>query len=450
MVMTPARSRSFLESPARLVLTAYATAIVAGTLLLLLPPAAHGDAGASFATAAFTSTSAITVTGLSVVDTSTHWTSFGQVIILVLVQLGGIGIMTLASLVVLGLSRRIGLRYRLIAQTETGVGSLGDVRRVLRGVLILSAVVELSTGLVLAVRLATAHDQSVGSASWQGFFHAVSAFNNAGFVLFPDNFARFANDPVMVLAVAVAIVLGGLGVPVLAELVLDRLHWRRWSLHTKLVVVGSVALVLAGWLLIAWFEWSNSQTLGPMSVPDKVLNGLFHSVSPRSAGFATVDYADMNETSWLVTTALMFIGAGPVSTGGGIKVTTFTLLAFVILSEARGDRDVALFGRRVAPTVERQAVSIALIGVGAVAVTTLALMALGDWSMSAVVFEVASAAGTAGLTTGITGDIPGSGQVLLGLLMLAGRIGPLTVGAALAARRRDVRIRFPEERPLIG
>lgn len=442
--------RRTLESPARFVTASFAAAVAGGTALLLLPAASQGEGGASVGVASFTATSAVTVTGLALVDTSEHWSAFGEAVILGLVQLGGIGIMTLASLVLLGLSRRIGLRHRLFAQVETGVHTLGEVRRVLRGVLVITAVTETATAAVLTVRFWSTYDESFASAVWMGVFHAVSAFNNAGFALFPDGLVAFATDPVITLVIAAAIVVGGLGVPVLVELAGGGLRWRRWSLHTKLVLASSAALTAAGWVLVTVFEWSNPGTLAPMSTGDKLLVGLFQGVTPRTAGFNTVSYAAMNETTLVVTAALMFIGAAPASTGGGIKVTTFALLGFVILSEVRGDRDVTLFERRTPATAERQAVSIALVAVGVVAVCTLTLMAMGDWGLTRVLFETTSAFGTVGLSTGITAEIPLPGQVLLGALMFAGRVGPLTVATALALRQRERRIRYAEERPLIG
>ena len=452
MVFSPARvrRRSMLDTPARFVAAAFLLAVGAGTMLLALPASFEGPGGAGWGVAAFTATSAVTVTGLIVVDTPEAWTPLGETVLMVLIQLGGIGIMTLASLVLLGLSRRIGLRHRLLAQAESGVHTLGEVVLVLRAVLLISAVTEGVLTVVLTSRLVLAHDEPFGSALFKGLFHAVSAFNNAGFALYSDSLMGFADDPVLIFAFSAAIVLGGLGVPVLVELAGDRWRWSRWSLHTKVTLLATAALLVAGTILVCSFEWTNPGTLGDMPMDDKLLNGFFQSVTPRTAGFNTVDYGAMNDTTWLVTTALMFIGAAPASTGGGIKVTTFALLAFVILSEIRGDRDVTLFGRRTAPTTERQAISIALLGIGVVAMGTLALLALGDWGLAPVAFEVTSAFGTVGLSTGITPEIPSVGRIILGILMFAGRVGPLTVGAALAARTRDVRIRYPEERPLIG
>ena len=450
---TPESSQSrssAVQHPARLVTGAFAGAIAVGTALLLLPAARHGPGGASFGEAVFTATSAVTVTGLGVVDTASHWTALGEGVILALIQLGGIGIMTLASIVLLGLSRRVGLRHRLIAQVETGVLSLGEVRRVLRGVVVISVTCEVMVALVLGLRFAISYDEPAARALWLAVFHSVSAFNNAGFALYPDSMVRFVADPIVNIAVMAAIVVGGLGVPVLAELATDRVHWTRWSLHTKLTIVTTAALIAAAWLLVCLFEWTNDGSLGGMPFAEKLLAGLFQAVSPRTAGFNTLDYGGLRETTWLLTSALMFIGAAPASTGGGIRVTTFALLGFIFVSEVRGDRDVSLFGRRVSTAAQRQAVSIAVIGVSVVFAATLALLATGDWSVGAAFFEVTSAFGTVGLTTGITAKLPGLGHALLIVLMFAGRVGPLTVGAALAVRSRDQRYRLPEERPLIG
>lgn len=442
--------RRWADHPARLISAAFLTALLAGTALLSLPAATAGPGAASPGTAAFTATSAITVTGLAVIDTPTHWSTFGEAVILGLVQLGGIGIMTLASLVLLAFSRRLGLRNRLVAQAETGVLTLGEVGRLLRQVVVLSVAVEVVAAAVLTVRFATTHGEQLGRALWLGAFHSVTAFNNAGFALFSDNLAGFVDDPVTNLVVIAAVVIGGLGVPVLAELVRDRLAWRRWSLHTKLVLGTSAALVVVPWLLLCAFEWTNSSSLGSLATGDKAMAGLFQVVSARTAGFNTIDIGGLNEASWLLLSALMFIGAAPASTGGGIKVTTFAVLGYAIVSEVRGDRDTNVLRRRIPVAAERQAVAIALVGVGVVGVSVLILVALGDWGTGPVLFEVTSAFGTAGLSTGITADLPALGRTVLGVLMFAGRVGPLTVAAALALRSRDNRYRLPEERPLIG
>ena len=441
--------KGWFARPARLVTLLFLVAIAAGTALLLLPIASEGP-DTSLGTAAFTATSAITVTGLATVDTATQWSRFGEGVILVLIQLGGIGIMTLASLVLLSFSRRLGLRHRLVAQAETGVLTVGEVGTVVRQVVVLSAVVELVAASALFLRFWVSYDEPVLRALWLGVFHAVSAFNNAGFALFGDSLVGFVRDPVVNGVVCTAVVLGGLGVPVLVELLRDRLSWRRWSLHTRLVVSVSAVLLLASWALVAVFEWTNPSTLGDLGTAEKAMAALFHAVSSRTAGFNSVPIGSMNETTWLLTSVLMFIGAAPASTGGGIKVTTFAVLGFVIVSELRGARDVTVFNRRVPTDAQRQALAIALVGVGVVMVATLSLVAMGDWGLGPVLLEVTSAFGTTGLSTGITGDVPDAGRAVLATLMFAGRVGPLTLGAALALRSRDHRFRLPEERPLLG
>lgn len=445
------RVRGLLHSPARVVVAGFGVAVLLGTALLSLPVAsADRDDPASIGVAAFTATSAVTVTGLAVVDTAGQWSVFGEVVILALIQLGGIGIMTLASIVLLLLSRRMGLRHRLNAQVETGALTLSDVGRIARGVLILSVVVELVASSILALRFWITYDDALPTALWSGLFHGVSAFNNAGFSLYSDSLTGFVHDPVVILTVAAALILGGLGVPVLAELRVDRRRWDRWTLHTKLTLSATAVLIVAGTLLVLLLEWSNPATMGDHTIPQKVLSGFFQGVTPRTAGFNSLDYVGMRETTWVITSVLMFIGAAPASTGGGIKVTTFALLGFVILSEIRGERDVNLFKRRSPTVAERQALAIALVSVGVVASATLLLMTDSGFSLSRCLFEVTSALGTTGLTTGITGQLPDSSKVLVVLLMFIGRIGPLTLGAALAVRGRDRRYRYPEERPLIG
>lgn len=451
VVPAPATARrSALQHPARLITGAFAAACVVGTLLLLLPASSEGAGGASFEEAMFTAVSAVTVTGLAIVDTSSHWSMFGTVVILGLIQLGGLGIMTLASLVLVGLSRRVGLHQRLVAQQEVGVLTLGEVRRIVRSVFVLTIAVEVTAGTVLTTWFALRYDATIGRAAWLGVFHAISAFNNAGFALYADSLVGFVGDPVVNAVVMIAIVLGGLGVPVLGELVQDRLRWRRWTLHTKLVLTTSLILVLVGWVFTCLFEWSNDATLGSLSIGERVLAGLFHSVSTRTAGFNTIDIGGIRDSTSLLSSALMFIGAAPASTGGGIKVTTFAMLAFVILAELRGDRDTSLFERRIPGVAQRQAIAVALVGVGVVFATTLAVTQIGGFGIGATLVEVTSAFGTVGLSTGITPSLPAAARVMLVALMFAGRVGPLTVGTALAVRSSDRRFRYPEERPLIG
>jgi trk system potassium uptake protein TrkH len=436
--------------PAQLIVFAFALGILAGTALLLLPFATAEEGSASFTTALFTSTSALCVTGLIVVDTPTYWTQFGQVVILGLIQVGGIGIMTLASLLALLVARRLGLRTRLIAQAETAAPELRDVRRLVLGVVLLSLLFEAVAASVLTVRFWASYDMGLGSAVYRGVFHAVSAFNNAGFALWSDSLVGFVTDGWVSLTVAFAIIAGSLGFPVWLELWRRGVSPRTWTLHTKLTVGVTFALVAAGFVAVAAFEWSNAATAGGLGTDGKLLASFFQGVTPRTAGFNTLDYASVTEETLFVTDLLMFIGAGSASTGGGIKVTTFALLVLMVWSEARGDPNVSAFGRRVPAHVQRQAFSVAFIATAAVVAGTLVLMADSVHPFRDVLFEAVSAFGTVGLSTGITAEWNDLGRVTLVVLMFLGRTGPYTLAVALALRERQRLYRFPEERPIIG
>ena len=436
--------------PAQNVAAAFAVGILVGTVLLLLPPARAGPGGAPLHVATFTATSAVCVTGLTVVDTATYWSTLGQVIILLLVQVGGLGFMVLASLLALALSRRLGLRQRLLAQTEINVVELGETRRVLLGVATFSVAFEVVTAAVLTGRLWLGYGEPFGRAAWYGLFHSVSAFNNAGFALYGDNLVGFVDDGWVSLTVTLAVIAGGLGFPVLIELIREPATPDRWSLHTKLTLTMTWMLLATGTLAVLGFEWSNPATFGPLDVPGKLLAGFFQGANPRSAGFNTVDYADMGETSWLVTEVLMFIGAGSAGTTGGIRVTTFAVLVLMVAAEARGRSTVNAFRRRIPQGAQRQALSVTLIGLGAVVAATLAITAQSGLPLSQVTFEAFSAFGSAGLTTGITAELPLTSQNVLILLMFLGRTGPITLATALALREREPRYRYPEERPIIG
>jgi trk system potassium uptake protein TrkH len=439
-----------LRHPAQVVAAAFAAGILAGTALLLLPAARAGADAAPLSVATFTATSAVCVTGLIVTDTATYWTPFGHAIILLCIQAGGLGFMALASLLALALSRRFGLRQRLLTQTEINVVRLGETRRVLLGVAAFSVAFELLAAAVLTGRFWLGYGEPFGRAAWLGIFHSVSAFNNAGFALYSDNLIGFVDDGWVSLTVTLAVIAGGLGFPVLLELVRGPARPGRWSLHTKLTLTMTWILLAVGTVAILGFEWSNPATFGGLNVPGKLLAGFFHGANPRTAGFNSVDYAAMHESSWLVTDILMFIGAGSAGTSGGIRVTTFAVLLLMITAEARGLRTVNAFGRRVPEGAQRQALAVALIGMGAVVAATLAITAQSGLPMSRTLFEAFSAFGTVGLSTGITPQLPLPSQNILILLMFLGRTGPITLATALAFREREPRYRYPEERPIIG
>ncbi|WP_323132148.1 TrkH family potassium uptake protein [Kineococcus indalonis] len=442
--------RRLTRHPAQVVALAFAAVVVLGTALLWLPVARRGPGNAAFVDALFTAVSALCVTGHVVVDTREHWSVFGLVVILALAQVGGFGIMTSASLLGVFASRRLGLRSRMLTATESRGLELGDVRAVLLGVVRVSLLLELLTAVALTSRLVAGYGASFGEAAWEGGFLAVSSFNNAGFALRSDSMTGFVADPWMCVPVMVAGTLGGLGFPVLLEL-RRRFHRpRQWSLHTKLTLTTTAALLVFGWVFLTVNEWRNPATLGALDWWSRPLAGLFQTTATRSSGFNSVDITQMNGGSWLVMDVLMFIGGGSASTAGGIKVTTFALLLVVVFAEFRGEPSVAVFGRTVPDRVYRQALTVALVSVAVVVLATLVIVELTRAPVDQVLFEVVSAFATVGLSSGLLVQLPDSCQVILAGLMFLGRLGPITLGAALALRERGRAYEFPEGRPIIG
>ncbi|WP_040765936.1 TrkH family potassium uptake protein [Tsukamurella sp. 1534] len=445
------------ESPTRLIAAGFGTVLLLGTALLMAPVSSAESTATGFVPALFTATSAISVTGLAVVDTAQHWSVFGQLVILGLIQIGGLGVMTLASLLGLVVARRLGLRMQMVAQTETRTPTLGGGRTVVLRVVTISLSVEAAVAVILGLRFWLHYDESAGRAAYLGIFHAVSSYNNAGFALFSDNLMGFAGDALILGPLAFALIVGGLGLPVILEVLraLARARTRtgaprRFTLHTKLTLSTYFALLAVGVAAITATEWANPATLGPMDVWSKLVAGTFSGISPRTAGFNAVDIGGMHTQSLLVTDVLMFIGGGSAGTAGGIKVTTFALLAFVIYSEVRGEPNVHILGRKIAADVQRQAITVALMGVGAVMASTLALQYLTPFRLDDVLMESISAFATVGLSTGITPKLPAAAQLILVLLMFIGRLGPITLASALALRERSRRFDRPEERPIIG
>jgi len=439
-----------LRHPAQYIVVTFLATSVVGTILLLLPVATRAPGGASFTTALFTATSATCVTGLIVVDTPVYWSGFGQVVILALIQVGGLGIMTLTSLLMIVLSRRLGIRQRVIAAAQTGSLRLGDVKSLVLAVIKMTIAVESAVALILLMRFWVTHDYGFGRAACLAVFHAVSAFNNAGFALFSDSLIGYRTDTILLVVIALAVITGGLGFPVWRQIAAHPRQPRHWDLHTKITVLTTVGLITVGSASFMWFEWTNSATLGPLSIEHSAVNGFFQSVTTRTAGFNAIDIAGLREASHLLTTILMFIGGGSGSTAGGIKVTTFALLGWVMWAEVRGERDVEVFNRRVPTDVQRQALTVALMAVGGAVGSSMLLLTLTPFEIADVVFESVSALGTVGLSTGITPSLTVPAQLVVTVLMFVGRVGPPTVFAALVLRERGRLYRHPEERIIIG
>lgn len=437
------------HSPARLAMTIFLLVILTFTALLSLPAATADGHRAPFVDALFTATSAVCVTGLVTVDTATYWSGLGHVVIISGVGVGGLGILTLASLLGLVVSRRLNLSQRLIAASETKATQLGEVGSLLRAVVVTSLVIELFVALALFPRFLVLKENPA-HAAWHAWFYAVSSFNNGGFVLDRGGLTVYASDPWITMPVAVAVFVGSLGFPVV--LVLWR-SWRRpsgWPLHTKLTLSTTLVLLALSVVTIGAFEWTNPRTFGGLPLGERLQAAFFAGVMPRSGGFNTVDVSSMRDSTWFLQDIYMFIGGGSASTAGGIKVGTLAVLILAALAEARGDRDVEAFSRRIPFGTVRLAVAVLLAGLALVGASTLILLVLCPQPLDHLLFEAISAFGTVGLSTGITGDLPDSAKYLLSVLMYLGRTGTMTLAAALTLRERRRMYRLPEERPVVG
>lgn len=438
--------------PAAVLALAFLATIGLGTLLLMLPWASASGQSAPWLTALFTATSAVCVTGLAVVDTGTYWSPLGQGMLMALFQLGGFGMMTSAALMGLLVGRRLGLRTRLLLQSETHALSMGDVRSVVRMVLVVTVVCELTVALWLALRFGATMDLGWSQALWHGAFHAVSAFNNAGFSTWPDSVMRHVTDGWVLVPLMLAIVLGGLGFPVLTELWVNRRNRNaRWSVHTTLTIWGSAGLVVIGTVSLWLVERENAGTLGPLGLADQWLAALFTSVSARTAGFNALDIGALQTESLVLHYVLMFIGGGSAGTAGGVKVTTFFLLLLIVWTEIRGRADVEFRGRRIGVPVQRQALTILVLSGMALSIGLLAIVPMAEHiPLEKLMFEVVSAFATVGLSTGITADLPAGAQMVLIALMYVGRVGVVTLALALAINQVPRAYRFPEEKPIVG
>lgn len=437
-------------SPAQQVVAVFLAVAAIGSILLMLPVTDSPETSITPLQAAFTTISALCVTGLTVVDTGTAWNGLGQVTILVLIQIGGLGVMLVASFIGLSLGRKISIKQQSVASAENRSLSANDVRRLSKRIITTSLTIEGIAATVLTLRFALGYEMSWGEAIWLGIFHAISAFNNAGFALFSNSMIDFATDPWINATLCVAIILGGIGYPVLVQLRREFANRIHWTMNTKLVLFMTAILLSLGFVAFLFFEWTNTQTLGSLTLIDKIQVAMFQSVQARTAGFNSVDFADVRPETLLTFDFLMFIGGGPAGTAGGIKVTTFAVLLFILLTELRGEGAVNIFGKRLSRSVHREALTIALLASAAVAAGTLVILATSQLSLDAVIFEVVSAFGTVGLSTGITADLPATAQITLMVLMFLGRLGPLTLGTALVLRRRKILYEFPKERPEIG
>ena len=445
---------SLTERPERLLALGFFLLILLGTVLLSLPWAAQNGRSIGLFDALFTSTSAVCVTGLVAVDTGPVFSLFGQLVLLILIQVGGLGFMVFATMIMVALGRKISIRGRMLIRESMNGASLSDLSRLTWLYLLLALAIETVGTVLLSIRLIPLLGWKHGI--WMALFHAVSAFCNAGFDLFGNyaSLTAFSGDPLVLLTVAVLIILGGLGFAVILETLRNRQGFRSLTLHTRIVLLTTLGLVLTGTVFYWLAERSNAETLAGFGEGEKILNAFFQSVTMRTAGFNSFDLSRFRDGSKLFSSVLMMIGASPASTGGGIKTTTFAALVLLMLSVVRGENEVNVARRRLSTDIARRALAVAVLFLTTLVTGTLIISFIenGRFPLADILFEASSAMGTVGVSAIGTPNLhPASRAVLLPMMFL-GRVGPLTLAFAVAKRQGRIKTlsKHPEERIMIG
>lgn len=444
------RARYLLgHSPAQVAILVFVGAVLVFTALLMLPASSANGTPTPLPDALFTAVSAVTVTGLTSVDTSEHWSFFGQATILVAIQVGGMGVVTIALLLGMMVTRRLGISGRVFAKESIGTSGLGDVRKLLRVVVLTTLVIEGALMLLLIPAFAVA-EGSIWLGLWHGTFYAISAFCNAGFTPHPGGLSSFEGNLAVLAPLGIGVFVGSFGFPVFLNLIRARWTRKKWTLHTKLTLATTTILLLLGAVAWAAFEWGNPATIGDDPWWSKIGNAFFASVMTRSGGFAVVDTESTTATTMLLSDALMFVGGGSASTAGGIKVTTLAVLFLAIVAEAKGTENTNALGRRIPNGILRLAISVTFLGATLVLTAAALLTIVSDADLDRILFEVISAFATCGLSVGISAEVGPFGKYVLSALMLVGRVGPIALASTLAVRQRKEFYTLPTERPIIG
>ncbi len=439
--------------PERVLVLGIAAVMLIGGILLNLPIASVSGESIGFINALFTATSATSVTGLVVVNTAEHWTSFGKIVIVCLIQIGGLGFMTLTTLIALILGKRIGLRDRLIMQEELNQFSLSGIVTLTKYVIKATAVIEIVGAIILSTRFIP--DYGLIKGIVYSLFHAISAFCNAGFDLFGDSLVGYVGDPIVILTICTLIVLGGIGYTVYLDVTRARARsrgFRRLTLNSKMALSITLFLILSGTLFIFFSEYGNPGTLKYLTFKEKFFASLMQSVTTRTAGFNSIDLAKTRAATAFSMIILMFIGGSPSSTAGGIKTTTFGTLMLAVVSIIRGKTEVEAFNRSIPKYLILRALAVFFVS-GALVVGVIMILTVTEkQGFLDIVYEVVSAFSTCGVTRGITDKLSNIGKIIILTTMFVGKAGPLTLAFAIAKRtsKKEEIYKFPEGKPIIG
>lgn len=448
MLRTNTGKKQVEISPPQWMILGFAAIAIIGAVLLSLPAASATGRSVGFLDALFTSMSAVCVTGLAVIDTASSFSMFGEMVIMVLIQLGGLGFMTFGVVVAILLGKRISMKERLLIQESTKSTNFQGLVRLSLGIFMIALLFEAVGSLILILRLLP--EMSVGRAVYYGVFHAVSAFNNAGFALWPDSLMRFAGDPVFNLTISFLFISGGLGFMVIMDLYRKR-RWRTLSLNSKISLMAAGGLTLIGFAVVFGLELLNATAYQSLTWSERVWGAYFQSVTPRSSGYNTLNMPDLLTTTQFFIIMLMFIGASSGSTGGGIKTNTFIVLILAMYSSIRGREQVHIFDRRIPYDLVLRALSVIIISLGMVMLVAFLLtITEPEQDFIVLLFEATSAFCTVGLSLNFTPELSEAGKAIIIVTMFLGRLGPLTLAFALATRRRESKIGYPEEKILIG
>ncbi|MDC3414685.1 TrkH family potassium uptake protein [Aquibacillus sp. 3ASR75-11] len=436
--------KSINLSPYQLLILVFLACILLGSVFLKLPQATTESI--SWIDSVFTATSAMTVTGLIVVDTPQTFTVFGEVVILSLIQLGGLGIMSFAVLIYIMLGRKIGLKERIVIQQALNQTSLGGVVKLVKNLFVFSLIIELLGLLLLATRWVPIYGWEKGL--YYSLFHSVSAFNNAGFALWSDSLTQYVGDPIINISISLLFIVGGIGFTVLMD-VWKKHNFKQLSLHSKMMLFGTFITSIVAMFFVFVLEYDNPNTLGELTLPNKLWASYFQGVVPRTAGFNTIDITSLNESTAFFIIILMFIGAGSASTGGGIKLTTFMVIVFGVISFLKGQSEVVISNRSLSNTIVYRSLAISSIGMLFIIIAILIINITENTTFLVATFEVISAFGTVGLSMGLTFSLTFVGKIVIIFIMFLGKIGPLTLVFSLAQPKKK-QIRFPNEDVLTG